>query len=56
MSELILAELRLGWPQLGKWFNAFETAIREEKVSIKDAVYEFLKNPNIEYRNSPTPR
>jgi len=56
MAELILAELRLGWPQLGKWFSTFEIAIREDRISIKDAVYEFLKNPNIEYRNPPSPR
>jgi len=56
MAELILAELRLGWPQLGKWFEANEIAVREDRISLKEAVYEFLKNPNIEYSNPHTPR
>lgn len=55
-AELVLAELKLGWPQLGKWFTAYESAIREEKISLQKAVYEFLKNPNIEYRNPRLPR
>ncbi len=48
LAELILAELQLGWPQLGKWFRAYEMAVREDKIRVKEAVYEFLKNPNIE--------
>jgi predicted phosphodiesterase len=49
LAELILAELELGWPQLGKWFRKYETDVRKNNISLKDAVYEFLKNPNIEY-------
>ena len=56
LAELILTELRLGRPQLGKWFKIYEKAIREESISLEDAVYEFLKNPNIEYRNPHLPR
>jgi predicted phosphodiesterase len=56
LADLILAELRLGWPQLGKWFKKYETAVRKNAISLKDAVYEFLKNPNIEYRNPHLPR
>ncbi len=56
LADLILAELQLGWPQLGKWFKAYEMAVRDGKISLEDAVYEFLKNPNIEYRNPHQPR
>lgn len=48
LAELILAELELGWPQLGKWFHEYELGVREGTISLQDAVYEFLKNPNIE--------
>jgi predicted phosphodiesterase len=56
LAELILVELQLGWPQLGKWYRSYEKAVREGEISTKDAVYEFLKNPNIEYRNPHLPR
>lgn len=56
LAELVLAELQLGWPQLGKWFREYEMPIREGRISLKEAVYEFLKNPNIEYRNPHLPR
>jgi hypothetical protein len=48
LADLILAELELGWPQLGKWFNEYELAVRAGEISLPEAVYEFLKNPNIE--------
>jgi predicted phosphodiesterase len=48
LAELILAELRLGWPQLGRWFKRYDQPVRQNQISIQDAVYEFLKNPNIE--------
>lgn len=51
IAELILKELQLGWPQLGKWYGKYETGVRDGEISLKDAVYEFLKNPNIELRN-----
>jgi predicted phosphodiesterase len=56
LAELILVELQLGWPQLGKWFKQFEKPFRQGQISLQDAVYEFLKNPNIESRNSGYPR
>lgn len=52
LAELVLAELRLGWPQLGKWFRQFEEPFRQDRISLENAVYEFLKNPNIESRKS----
>ncbi len=56
LADLVLAELRLGWPQLGRWFKRFEMPIRGEEISLQDAVYEFLKNPNIESRRPGYPR
>ena len=56
LAELVLAELQLGWPQLGKWFRRFEEPFRKDQISLQDAVYEFLKNPNIESRNAGYPR
>lgn len=56
LAELVLAELQLGWPQLGKWFRRFEVPFRQDRISLQDAVYEYLKNPNIESRNSGYPR
>lgn len=56
LAELILAELKLGWPQLGKWFRKFEKPVRQDQIGLQDAVYEFLKNPNIEYRDPVHPR
>jgi len=56
LGDLILAELQLGWPQLGKWFRKYELAVREREISLEDAVYEFLKNPNIEYQSPHHPR
>ncbi len=51
LADLILAELRLGWPQLSKWFGRYETAVLAGEISPKEAVAEFLLNPNIEYKN-----
>jgi len=51
LADLILAELRLGWPQLSKWFRRYETAILAGEISPQEAVAEFLLNPNIEYKN-----
>lgn len=48
LADLILVELQLGWPQLGKWFRGYEIPVRENQISLEEAVYEFLKNPNIE--------
>lgn len=51
LANLILAELRLGWPQLSKWFSRYESAVMAGEISPKEAVTEFLLNPNIEYKN-----
>ena len=48
IANLVLKELQLGWPQLGKFFRKYASAIRENRTSLEDAVYEYLKNPNIE--------
>jgi putative phosphoesterase len=51
LSNLVLAELQLGWPQLSKWFRRYETAVLAGEISPEKAVSEFLLNPNIEYIN-----
>lgn len=51
LSDLILAELQLGWPQLGKWFERYEHRVLAAEISPQKAVEEFLLNPNIEYKN-----
>ena len=51
LTDLVLAELRLGWPQLGKWFKRYETAVLAGEISPEKAVAEYLLNPNIEYSN-----
>jgi putative phosphoesterase len=48
MAELVLAEVQLGWPQLGKWFKKYETDIMAKKLTPEKAVAEFLLDPNIE--------
>ncbi|MCJ7734550.1 MAG: metallophosphoesterase [Anaerolineales bacterium] len=52
IAELVLAELKLGWPQLSKIFQRHEYAVREGLLSLEDAALEVLRNPNIEYLNS----
>ena len=51
IADLVLAELQLGWPQLGKWFTRYERAVLAGEISPEKAVAEFLLNPNIEYKN-----
>lgn len=51
LADLILAELRLGWPQLSKWFRRYEAAVVAGDISPEIAVEKFLLNPNIEYIN-----
>jgi len=51
LADLILAELKLGWPQLSKWFRGYETAVLAGEISPEEAVAEFLLNPNIEFNN-----
>jgi putative phosphoesterase len=49
LAELVLAELKLGWPQLSHWFRRYEGKVLAGKLSISSAVNEFLKNPNVEF-------
>jgi len=51
LTDLILAELKLGWPQLGKWFMRYEQHVLAGEITPEKAVEEFLLNPNIEYKN-----
>ena len=48
LAELVLAELKLGWPQLSSWFRLYESSVMAEEISAKQAVESFLKNPSIE--------
>jgi predicted phosphodiesterase len=48
MAELILAELKLGWPQLSVWFQRYENAVLAGEISLIKAVESFLLNPSIE--------
>jgi predicted phosphodiesterase len=48
MAEMILAELKLGWPQLSSWFRRYETRVLAGQISLTKAVEEFLINPHIE--------
>ena len=54
IADLILAEIQLGWPQLSKFFKRFETPIREEKISMREAVKKHMLDPNIEYKTPIT--
>jgi predicted phosphodiesterase len=48
MAELILAELKLGWPQLSSWFGRYESLVMSGELSVKKAVESFLQNPSVE--------
>jgi predicted phosphodiesterase len=48
LAELVLAELKLGWPQLSHWFRRYEKKVFAKKLTIETAVKKFLQNPNIE--------
>ncbi len=48
LAELVLTELKIGWPQLSHWFRLYEQAVLDHKISIEDAVELYLKNPNLE--------
>ena len=47
LAELVLTELKIGWPQLSRWFHHYEQAVLDHKISIEDAVEQYLKNPNL---------
>lgn len=48
LAGLVLTELKIGWPQLSHWFRLYEQAVLDHKISIEDAVEQYLKNPNLE--------
>jgi len=54
LAEIILAELKLGWPQLSSWFRRFESAVLTGEITLQDAVEEFLKYPHIEQARNDT--
>jgi putative phosphoesterase len=50
LAELILAELKLGWPQINHWFRKYDDLVRQGQISIQQAVNQYLQDPNIEGR------
>ena len=48
LAELVLAELKLGWPQLSHWFKRYQEAILQGEITIDEAVADHLKNPHVE--------
>ncbi len=47
LAELVLTELKIGWPQLSRWFHRYEQAVLDHKISIEDAVEQYLEYPNL---------
>ena len=47
LAELVLTEMKIGWPQLSHWFSRYEQAVLDHKISIEDAVRQYQKNPNL---------
>jgi hypothetical protein len=39
--------MKIAWPQLSHWFRHYEEKVLNRQISIKDAVEEYLKNPNL---------
>ena len=48
LAELVLAELKLGWPQLSSWFRKYEASVLRGDISLDQAVAEYLQNPHVE--------
>lgn len=48
LADLVLAEHKLGWPQLSLWFKRYEKGVLAEEISLDQAVEELLQNPSIE--------
>jgi putative phosphoesterase len=55
LAELVLAELKLGWPQLSHWFRRYEEGIIRGEINLDQAVAEYLKNPSIEKTRNDIP-
>jgi hypothetical protein len=48
LAELVLAELKLGWPQLSCWFQQYERSVLSGVITLKKAVNDYLLAPSIE--------
>jgi putative phosphoesterase len=55
LAELVLAELKLGWPQLSHWFRQYESRVLDGDISLDHAVAEYLQNPSIEQIRTDIP-
>ncbi len=55
LAELVLAELKLGWPQLSHWFRQYESRVLGGEISLDQAVTEYLQNPSIEQSRTDIP-
>lgn len=49
LAELVLEELKLGWPQLSHWFRQYKSRVLGGEISLDHAVAEYLQNPSIEH-------
>ncbi|MCJ7716738.1 MAG: metallophosphatase family protein [Anaerolineales bacterium] len=47
LANLVLTEMKIAWPQLSHWFHRFEDAVLNQQITVKDAVEEYIKNPNL---------
>ena len=47
LADLVLTEMEIAWPQLSHWSRRYEEKVLKQQISIKDAVEEYLKNPNL---------
>jgi putative phosphoesterase len=54
LAELVLEELKLGWPQLNHWFRRYENRVLQHQISLPEAAAEYMLTPNIEYRRKGT--
>jgi len=55
LAELVLAELKLGWPQLSGWFRQYEAGVLSGDISLDHAVAEYLQSPSIEQVRTDNP-
>ncbi len=55
IAELILGELKLGWPQLSSWFTKYETRVLRKEIKLEQAVADYLQNPHLEMVKSDVP-
>jgi putative phosphoesterase len=55
LAELVLAEMKLGWPQLNHWFRRYKRAVLAGEIGLDQAVRDFLLNPSIEQIGTDIP-